>query len=50
MDHLGIPAGPAVGKALAFLLEIRLDEGEIGHDEAMKRLDEWWQEHGPGGS
>jgi poly(A) polymerase len=50
MDHLGIPAGPAVGKALAFLMEIRLDEGEIGHDEAMKRLDAWWQEHGPGGS
>ena len=50
MDHLGIPAGPAVGRALAFLMEIRLDEGEIGHDEAMKRLDEWWQEHGPGGS
>ncbi|MET0461351.1 MAG: CCA tRNA nucleotidyltransferase [Ilumatobacteraceae bacterium] len=50
MDHLGIPAGPAVGKALAFLMDIRLDEGEIGHDEAMKRLDAWWQEHGPGGS
>ena len=45
MEHLGIPAGPAVGKALAFLLEIRLDEGEIGHDEAMKRLDAWWHEH-----
>jgi poly(A) polymerase len=50
MDHLGIPAGPAIGQALAFLLDIRLDEGPIGHDEAMKRLDAWWQEHGPGGS
>ena len=44
MEHLGIPPGPLVGKALAFLLEIRLDEGEIGHDEAMARLDQWWKE------
>ena len=37
-------AGPLVGEALAFLLEIRLDEGQIGHDEAIKRLDAWWDE------
>jgi poly(A) polymerase len=43
MAHLGIPPGPLVGQALAFLLEIRLDEGEIGHDEAMARLDQWWK-------
>ena len=42
MEHLGIGPGPLVGEALAHLLEIRLDEGEIGHDEALKRLDEWW--------
>ena len=30
----------------ASLLEIRLDEGEIGHDEAMARLDQWWKEQG----
>ena len=44
MEHLGIAPGPAVGEALAFLLEIRLDEGEIGHEEALKRLDAWWRE------
>lgn len=43
MEHLGIPPGPLVGEALAYLLEIRLDEGEIGHDEAVARLDEWWK-------
>src|SRR5918993_495303 len=43
MAHLGIPPGPLVGQALAHLLEIRLDEGEIGHDEAMARLDQWWK-------
>ena len=30
MDHLGIGPGREVGEALAFLLEIRLDEGLIG--------------------
>jgi poly(A) polymerase len=48
MEHLGIAPGPLVGKALAFLLEIRLDEGEIGHDEAMARLDQWWKQQQDG--
>jgi hypothetical protein len=26
------------------LLEIRLDEGEIGYEEAKKRLLTWWQQ------
>ena len=38
MAHLGVPPGPLVGQALAHLLEIRLDEGEIGHDAATQRL------------
>ena len=42
MEHLGIPPGPDVGAALAFLLEIRLDEGEIGREAAIERLDDWW--------
>jgi poly(A) polymerase len=41
MAFLGVPPGPIVGKALAFLLELRLDEGPIGKDEAYKRLAEW---------
>ena len=24
------------------LLELRLDEGPLGEDEAYRRLDEWW--------
>ena len=43
MDHLGIEPGPAVGKALAFLLEIRLDEGMLGDDAIRLRLDNWWR-------
>ncbi len=42
MEHLGLPPGPLVGQALAHLLEIRLDEGEIGVDEAYRRLDPWY--------
>ncbi|HWD09948.1 MAG TPA: CCA tRNA nucleotidyltransferase [Actinomycetota bacterium] len=42
MAHLGITPGPRVGKALDFLMEIRLDEGEIPEEEAYRRLDEWW--------
>jgi poly(A) polymerase len=44
MEHLGVAPGPAVGKALAFLLELRLDEGPLGEDEAYRRLDAWWAE------
>ena len=42
MARLGIPPGPLVGEALAFLLELRLDEGPLGEEEAGRRLDEWW--------
>jgi poly(A) polymerase len=42
MEHLGIKPGPEVGAALAFLLELRLDQGPLGTDEAYRRLDEWW--------
>lgn len=42
MARLGIPPGPLVGEALGFLLELRLDEGPLGEDEATRRLDEWW--------
>jgi poly(A) polymerase len=39
---LDVPPGRVVGEAYAFLLEVRLDEGEIGKDEATKRLLGWW--------
>lgn len=43
MEHLGLEPSPVVGKALSFLLEIRLDEGLIGDTEIRRRLDAWWQ-------
>jgi poly(A) polymerase len=44
MDHLGVAPGPVVGAALEFLLELRLDEGPLGEEEAYRRLDAWWAE------
>ncbi len=44
MELLDIKPGPAVGQALDFLMEIRLDEGEITSREAAVRLREWWSE------
>jgi poly(A) polymerase len=42
MEHLGIPPGPAVGEALAHLMELRLERGPVDEDEAVRSLDEWW--------
>jgi poly(A) polymerase len=41
MAHLGIEPGPLVGEALEHLMELRLERGPIGEDEAYKLLDEW---------
>ena len=45
MALLGISPGRAVGQALAFLLEIRLDEGLLGHQKIEERLKMWWRDH-----
>ena len=42
MEHLELSPGPVVGEALGFLLELRIEEGPLGEEEATKRLDEWW--------
>jgi len=42
MARLGIPPGREVGQALAYLLELRLDEGPLAEEEAFRRLDTWW--------
>jgi len=42
MALLGLKPGPEVGEAYRFLLELRLDEGPLGVDEAQRRLLDWW--------
>ena len=46
MEHLGIPPGPLVGKALAYLMEIRLERGPVPDEEARALLDEWARDQG----
>jgi poly(A) polymerase len=43
MDELGLPPGRDVGRALAFLLELRMEEGPLGEMEARQRLADWWR-------
>jgi len=42
MARLGLRPGRDVGAALDFLLELRLEEGLLGEEEAGRRLDAWW--------
>ncbi|MCB0999929.1 MAG: CCA tRNA nucleotidyltransferase [Acidimicrobiales bacterium] len=42
MRALGVGPGRDVGAALAFLLDLRLEEGLVGAAAATRRLSDWW--------
>jgi len=42
MQILGLGPGPEVGRAMAFLTELRLDEGPLDPGDAEARLRAWW--------
>ncbi|MFF2185150.1 CCA tRNA nucleotidyltransferase [Streptomyces sp. NPDC058155] len=42
METLGVGPGPVIGAAYKFLLELRLENGPMGRDEAVSALKEWW--------
>jgi len=42
MRELDLKPGPLVGEAYRFLLQLRLDEGPLGEEEATRRLHAWW--------
>jgi len=44
MARLDLTPGRQVGEALAFLMDLRLEEGPLGEEEAGRRLDRWWAE------
>lgn len=44
MEILGVGPGPVVGQAYKFLLELRLENGPMGHDAAVAALKHWWAE------
>lgn len=41
MSILNLAPGPEVGAAYRFLMELRLDEGQLGAEEAERRLRSW---------
>lgn len=43
MRILELKPGREVGDAYRFLLDLRLDEGPLGTEEAERRLREWWR-------
>jgi poly(A) polymerase len=45
-EILGIRPGREVGEAYRFLLDLRLDEGILGPEEAERRLRGWWAARG----
>jgi poly(A) polymerase len=48
MDHLGIGPGRDVGQALKMLLDARMEDGPLGEQEALGRLDAWWADRARG--
>ncbi|GAA3012209.1 CCA tRNA nucleotidyltransferase [Streptomyces fulvorobeus] len=42
MEILGVGPGPGIGKAYAFLLELRLENGPMERDAAVTALKDWW--------
>jgi poly(A) polymerase len=46
MAFFSIPPGPEVGNARDFLMELRIEEGQLGEEEAYRRLAEWGRARG----
>jgi len=44
MDILGVGPSKTVGEAYRFLLELRMEHGPLGEQEATARLKQWWAE------
>ncbi|HZK32434.1 MAG TPA: CCA tRNA nucleotidyltransferase [Corynebacterium sp.] len=44
MEILNLSPGPEVGRAWAFLKELRLEEGPLEREQAVAKLQAWWAE------
>ena len=42
MEILGVPAGPLVGQAYKYLLELRMEQGPMDREAAEQALRDWW--------
>ena len=45
MQRYEVAGGPAVGRALQYLLEVKRAEGDLELQEVEKRLDVWWADN-----
>lgn len=45
MARYEVRGGPAIGKALKFLMALKNDEGDLPEDELFSRLDVWWADN-----
>lgn len=46
MGILGLRPGREVGEALRYLLDLRMEHGPLGRDEATRLLRQWWASRG----
>ncbi|CAN5337387.1 CCA tRNA nucleotidyltransferase [soil metagenome] len=46
MEILSVAPGREVGEAYRFLLELRMDQGELSAEDAAQRLRAWWSTRG----
>lgn len=44
MELLELKPSPEVGRAYKYLLNLRMEEGPLGQEEATRRLLQWWDE------
>lgn len=44
MELLDLQPGPMVGKAYNHMLEFRMENGEVGYENAVEELHRWWNE------
>ena len=45
MEILGVEPGPAIGRALNHLRDLRLERGPLDPEEAGRHLERWWAEN-----
>jgi len=45
MEILQLPPGPAVGAAMEYLMDVRLEDGILGEEQVIARLHAWWAEN-----
>jgi poly(A) polymerase len=47
MKVLDLAPGPDVGKAWAYMRELRLERGPLSHEDAVAELTRWWASQRP---